>query len=107
MTKQTAEEKCTLSNEQLIEKAKDWSDKLAESGGEDWTLSVPVNFNHDPDVLIYELCERLEHADSQLKELLEAVKERRVDNSEHDQGVQGWNSAISEIENLIKSRIND
>lgn len=50
---------CTLTNEELIAKAEEWISKLAKSGGDAWTLSVPVDFNKDPDMLFVELCKRL------------------------------------------------
>jgi len=51
--------KCTLTDAELIEKAQAWIGKLAETGGRAWCLSVPVNFNNDPDMLFQELCDRL------------------------------------------------
>jgi hypothetical protein len=55
----SGEQKCTLSNSELIEAVEDWVSKLCKSGGQAWTLQVPVNFNRDPDMLIIELCKRL------------------------------------------------
>lgn len=52
----------TLSDEELIKKVTQWVYKLAETGGNAWTLSVPVRLNDDPDVLIIELCKRLKEA---------------------------------------------
>jgi len=56
------ENKCTLSNEDLIQKANDLISKLAASGGKSWSLSVPVDFNSDPDILFSELGNRLREA---------------------------------------------
>lgn len=56
------EQSCTLTNEELIAICEKWIHKLAESGGKDWCLSVPVNFNKDPDMLFTELAERLKAA---------------------------------------------
>lgn len=53
---------CTLSTADLIAKSKEWVSSLAKTGGQSWTLQVPVNFNKDPDMLIIELCNRLEEA---------------------------------------------
>ena len=53
-----SEEKCTLTNEQLLEKCSEWISKLCKSGGKDWCLRVPVDLNHDPDVLFTELANR-------------------------------------------------
>lgn len=53
-------DKCTLSTEELIERCQDWVSKLARSGGRDWTLRVPVDFNNDPDMLFTELGRRLQ-----------------------------------------------
>jgi len=52
------EYKCTLSNEELIEKCNDWVSSLARTGGQSWTLRVPVDFNNDPDMLFVELSKR-------------------------------------------------
>lgn len=51
---------CTLTNEELISKAQEWIKKLCDSGGRAWCLQVPVN--HDPDMIILELCNRLNNA---------------------------------------------
>lgn len=48
----------TLSDSDLIEAVATWVDKLCKSGGAAWSLSVPVNFNEDPDTLISELVKR-------------------------------------------------
>ena len=55
-----ARDKCTLTDAELIEKARDWISKLAKTGGREWCLRVPVDFNHDPDMIFSELCNRLE-----------------------------------------------
>ena len=52
--------KSTLTNEQLIAKAKQWVKELCESGGRKWSLRVPADHNHDPDLIFCELCNRLE-----------------------------------------------
>jgi len=44
---------------ELIEKARAWYCKLAETRGEAWTMSIPPNKN-DPDMIFSELCRRLE-----------------------------------------------
>lgn len=51
---------CTLTNKELILKSRQWIKKLCESGGHDWSLRVPVDFNNDPDILFSELRSRLE-----------------------------------------------
>lgn len=53
-------DKCTLTNEELITKAHEWITKLCKTGGKEWTLRVPVDFNHDPDMIFTELCNRLQ-----------------------------------------------
>lgn len=53
-----AENKCTLSNEDLLQQCEQWVHDLAKSGGKDWCLQVPVNFNRDPDMLFMELINR-------------------------------------------------
>lgn len=52
------EPKCTLTNEEPIEKVKEWNISLAKSGGKAWTLQIPANVNEDPDLLIGELITR-------------------------------------------------
>ena len=53
------EKRCTLTNEELIAKSNEWVSKLAKSGGQAWTLRVPVDFNNDPDMLFCEMGKRL------------------------------------------------
>lgn len=50
--------KCTLRDAELLADVEKWVSKLCDTGGRAWTLSVPVNFNRDPDMLITELCKR-------------------------------------------------
>lgn len=57
-----ARDKCTLTDKELIEIARDWISKLTKSGGREWCLRVPVDFNHDPDMVFSELCNRIEVA---------------------------------------------
>ncbi len=52
------EKKCTLSDEELIEKCIKWVSELCRTGGQAWCLKVPVDFNNDPDMLLGELIER-------------------------------------------------
>lgn len=59
MTQDQKEPGCTLTDEELILRAEKWVHKLAQSGGHDWCLRVPVDFNNDPDMLFIELCNRL------------------------------------------------
>lgn len=77
MSKDKAEEKarCTLSDKELIEKGNYWISKLAKSGGEAWTLQVPVDFNNDPDMLFIELGKRLESLSTDNAQLREALRE--------------------------------
>ncbi len=46
---------------ELIDKAKIWIEKLCKSGGDAWSLRVPPNPKHDPDLIFLELCNRLEY----------------------------------------------
>lgn len=62
-----AEKTTTLSDDELIEACNDWVSRLAKSGGRDWCLSVPVNFNKDPDMLFIELGKRLAAGKEELK----------------------------------------
>lgn len=65
--------KCTLSNAELLAAVKTWGSKLCDTGGRAWTLSVPVNFNRDPDMLITELCKRYAALLARHNALVEAV----------------------------------
>lgn len=56
MSKET--EKCTLSDDELIAACSKWIDDLCRSGGSKWSLTVPVDFNRDPDMLFTELINR-------------------------------------------------
>ena len=49
----------TLSDADLIKASNEWVSKLAKTGGKAWSLSVPVNFNRDPDMIFCELANRL------------------------------------------------
>jgi hypothetical protein len=49
---------CTLSDEGLIEACDNWISSLASTGGKSWCLSIPVNFDRDPDMLFSELIKR-------------------------------------------------
>lgn len=50
--------KCTLTDAELHDAVQKWVLKLCDTGGRAWTLSVPVNFDSDPDMIITELCDR-------------------------------------------------
>ncbi len=63
----------TLTDSELIEACNNWVKRLCETGGRAWTLSIPVNFNKDPDMLIIELGKRL--------------KQRSIDHSEMSKGM--------------------
>jgi hypothetical protein len=62
------QKECTLSDDELIEKVQEWNSKLCRTGGHAWTLSVPVNFNRDPDMLISELIRRYKETISNIQE---------------------------------------
>ncbi|NDV63901.1 hypothetical protein [Bacteroides sp. 224] len=57
------ENRCTLSNAELITKSNEWVSKLARTGGQAWNLRVPVDFNNDPDMLFCEMAKRLKEYD--------------------------------------------
>lgn len=59
---------------ELIEKTKAWNTRLCRSGGREWTLRVPVSEN-DPDMLIGEVCKRLESLEAENAALRDAVAE--------------------------------
>jgi hypothetical protein len=46
---------------ELISKARAWNTKLCATGGNAWTLRIPVSEN-DPDMVFGEICRRLEIA---------------------------------------------
>jgi len=50
----------------LLAKVRARNSKLCKTGGAAWTLRVPVDFDNDPDMLIEELCKRLEEATREL-----------------------------------------
>lgn len=51
--------RCTLSDEALADNLTEWAIKLAKTGGGAWDLRVPVDWNHDPDMLMTEAADRL------------------------------------------------
>lgn len=65
--------KCTLSNAELLAAVGTWVSKQCDTGGRAWTLSVPVNFNRDPDMLITELRKRYADLLARHNALVEAV----------------------------------
>jgi len=56
--------KCTLTNSQLIEKAREWIHSLIDTGGRSWCLRIPADLNHDPDLIFSELCMRIKNQDT-------------------------------------------
>ncbi len=56
------EKPCTLSDAELIEKVRKINSDLCRTGAKSWTLRVPPDPNNCPDMLIEELCSRLEKA---------------------------------------------
>ena len=68
------EKKCALTDAELYDTVQKWVSKLCDTGGSAWTLSVPVNFDHDPDMLITELCKRQSSLLARHNALVEAVE---------------------------------
>lgn len=62
---------CTLSDEELIEACDKWITSLCATGGDSWVLSIPVNFNRDPDMLFSELIKRFKDRNDALTSLAE------------------------------------
>lgn len=46
----------------LIEKCRQWISNLCKSGGRAWSLRVPPDPDHDPDLLFSELCRRVKES---------------------------------------------
>lgn len=72
-------DKCTLTNETLCNKCEKIVSNLCETGGKSWTLSVPVDFNNDPDILFSELNKRfkyLQRENEALKKEVERLKSK-------------------------------
>ena len=65
--------KCKLTDAELHDAVQKWVSKLCDTGGSAWALSVPVNFDHDPDMLITELCKRQSALLARRNALVEAV----------------------------------
>ncbi|MBS5907849.1 MAG: hypothetical protein KIC84_11550 [Dysgonomonas mossii] len=68
-------DRCTLSDKYLIDNSNKWISKLAKSGGTDWCLRIPVDFNHDPDMLFIELGKRIVERNNTLTQYKEALRE--------------------------------
>jgi len=51
-------DKCTLTDQELLNRIYKTVSDLCRTGGRSWTLKVPVDFDNDPDMLITELCNR-------------------------------------------------
>jgi hypothetical protein len=53
-----SQRRCNLSDDDLIKRCGDWISKLCKTRGGAWCLRVPVDFDHDPDMLFIELIQR-------------------------------------------------
>lgn len=69
-----------MDNKTLVLKVRDWVDKLCKTGGRAWSLSVPVNFDKDPDMLIEELCKRYESLQSENEALVNGQRYLQEEN---------------------------
>lgn len=49
---------CTLSDLELADKCDDAISKMCKTGGRSFTMSVPVNFDSDTDMILTELIKR-------------------------------------------------
>jgi len=54
-------DKCNLSDYELIEKCRSLIFQLCKYGGKDWTMSVPVDFNNDSDMILMEIVDRFQN----------------------------------------------
>lgn len=52
---------CTLSDSELVEKCKTWICELYKTRGRAWRVSIPIEFNQDPDILFDELIQRFQN----------------------------------------------
>lgn len=66
--------KTELNDKELIEICREWISKMCKTGGNAFTMSVPVRLNYDTDVVLSELINRFEA--SQFKSNWIDVKER-------------------------------
>lgn len=89
---------CTLTDERLIAKVNEWVSKLARSGGKEWVLRVPVDFNNDPDMLIVELGNRFIKAKSKSESVSPVIS------SKEELGGQRHLYTASYIESLLNSK---
>jgi hypothetical protein len=66
----TTEDKnrCTLSDKELIDKCEKLIINLCESGGRSWSLTIPPDFNKDPDMLFMELITRFKKLKNEMNE---------------------------------------
>ena len=62
-------DECRLNDADLIEKSNNLVSELAKTGGRSWSLSVPVNFNRDPDMIFSRLGMRLKDRNARIAEL--------------------------------------
>jgi hypothetical protein len=69
MSNKNPNEGCTLSDQKLIDSCREWISKLCDSGGKEWTLGVPVDFNRDPDMLFSEVITRFKSTTEENEEL--------------------------------------
>src|SRR5690349_13358825 len=93
---------CTLSNEELIRRSTDWVTSLAKSRGYNWVLSIPVNFNRDPDMLFLELCKRLEKSNEQISSLQTQLEEVTHERDRYKKESEFFNEQLNEKQERIK-----
>lgn len=84
-------EKCTLTDSELIEKAKSLVNKLAKTGGKSWSLRVPVDFNNDPDMIFIELCNRLDNSQQQIELAVDKALEIASENAKTNYDCPNFN----------------
>jgi hypothetical protein len=53
-------ELAAIPNTELAARARKWITDLCNSGGQKWTLRVPPDPSHDPDLIFEELCRRVD-----------------------------------------------
>jgi hypothetical protein len=82
--------KCTLTDNELVDKSKELVSKLCETGGHSWCLRVPVDLNNDPDIIFTELGNRVLSLRAQLSEAQGEIADLKNELNRCDCGACDW-----------------